>query len=66
MAKYARRRALVQSGVTTQIIFGVIATAIIAACGIFLGVEVQANKLKVSERAIGGLATQLDSHGRAG
>lgn len=46
VAKYARRRALVQSGIKTQIVFGVVATAIIAACGVFLGVEAQAKGLK--------------------
>jgi uncharacterized membrane protein YidH (DUF202 family) len=46
VAKYARRRALVQSGVKTQIVFGVVATAIIAACGVFLGVEAQAEGAK--------------------
>jgi hypothetical protein len=46
VAKYARRRALVQSGVKTQIVFGVVATAIIAACGVFLGVEAQVDGLK--------------------
>lgn len=51
VAKYAKRRALVQSGVKTQIIFGVVAAAIIAACGIFLGVEAEANKTK-AERII--------------
>jgi uncharacterized membrane protein YidH (DUF202 family) len=46
VAKYARRRALVQSGVKTQIVFGVVATAIIAACGVFLGVESQTESAK--------------------
>jgi hypothetical protein len=41
IAKYARRQALVQSGVKTQMIFGVIATSIVAACAVFLGAEVQ-------------------------
>ena len=41
VTKYAHRRALVQSGVKTQFIFGVVASAIIAACGVFLGAEVQ-------------------------
>ena len=45
VAKYAHRRALVQSGVKTQFVFGVTATAIIAACAIFLGAEVQARQL---------------------
>jgi len=39
VAKYAHKRALVQSGVKTQIVFGVVATAIVAACGIFIGAE---------------------------
>lgn len=46
VTKYAHRRALVQSGVKTQFIFGVTATAIIAACAIFLGAEVQARQLR--------------------
>jgi uncharacterized membrane protein YidH (DUF202 family) len=44
VTKYAHRRALVQTGVKTQIIFGVVATAIIAACAIFLGAEAQASR----------------------
>ena len=35
VAKYARKAALVQSGLKTQIVFGVTACAIIAACGFF-------------------------------
>lgn len=42
VSKYARRSALVQHGIKTQIIFGVVATAIIGACGLFLGAEAQA------------------------
>ncbi|EHY53169.1 hypothetical protein HRR83_005986 [Exophiala dermatitidis] len=42
VTKYAGRRALVQSGIKTQIIFGVVATAIVAACALFLGAEAQA------------------------
>jgi uncharacterized membrane protein YidH (DUF202 family) len=45
VAKYARRRALVQSGIKTQIVFGVVAIAIIAACAVFLGVEAEAKGL---------------------
>ncbi|KAK5449957.1 hypothetical protein LTS15_008530 [Exophiala xenobiotica] len=45
VAGYAGRRALVQSGVKTQIVFGVVATAIVAACGLFLGAEAQAARL---------------------
>jgi len=48
VAKYARRRALVQSGVKTQMVFGVVATAIIAACAVFLGAEVQASRTRGS------------------
>ncbi|OAP64906.1 hypothetical protein AYL99_00878 [Fonsecaea erecta] len=44
VTKYARRRALVQTGVKTQIIFGVVSTAIIAACALFLGAEAQASR----------------------
>jgi uncharacterized membrane protein YidH (DUF202 family) len=49
VAKYARRRALVQSGVKTQIVFGVIAIAIVAACGVFLGVEAQTEGAKAHQ-----------------
>lgn len=45
VTKYAHRRALVQSGVKTQFVFGVTATAIIAACAVFLGAEVQSRQL---------------------
>jgi uncharacterized membrane protein YidH (DUF202 family) len=44
VTKYAHRRALVQSGTKTQIIFGVVAVAIIAACGVFLSADVQASR----------------------
>ena len=37
--KYARKAALVQSGLKTQILFTVVASAIIVACIIFLGAE---------------------------
>ncbi|KAL1583414.1 hypothetical protein WHR41_07568 [Cladosporium halotolerans] len=36
VARYSRRQALVQSGTGTQIVFTVVATAIIAACVLFL------------------------------
>jgi Domain of unknown function (DUF202) len=39
VAKYARKDALVQSGIKTQVIFGVVSAAIIAACILFLGIE---------------------------
>lgn len=48
VAKYARRQALVQSGAKTQMVFGVVATAIIAACAVFLGAEVQASRVRKS------------------
>jgi uncharacterized membrane protein YidH (DUF202 family) len=48
VTKYAHRRALVQTGVKTQIIFGVVATAIIATCAVFLGAEAQANRMNKS------------------
>lgn len=41
VAKYARNAALVQSGLKTQIVFGIVSTAIIAACGVFLAAEAQ-------------------------
>ena len=44
VTKYAHRQALVQSGVKTQVVFGVVATAIIAACAVFLGAEAQASQ----------------------
>jgi uncharacterized membrane protein YidH (DUF202 family) len=50
VTKYAGRRALVQSGIKTQLIFGVVATAIVAACGLFLGAEAQAARMR---RALG-------------
>ncbi|KIX08603.1 uncharacterized protein Z518_03259 [Rhinocladiella mackenziei CBS 650.93] len=43
VTKYAKRRALVQSGMKTQIVFGVVATAIIAACTLFLGAQAEAH-----------------------
>ena len=46
VAKYARRKALVQSGVKTQMVFGVVTIAIIAACAVFLGVEAQTEGVK--------------------
>lgn len=46
VTKYAGRRALVQSGIKTQVIFGVVATAIIAACALFLGAEAQATRMR--------------------
>lgn len=46
VTKYAHRRALVQTGVKTQIIFGVVATAIIATCAVFLGAEAQASRAR--------------------
>lgn len=39
VAKYARKDALVQSGVKTQVIFGIVSAAIIVACILFLGIE---------------------------
>ena len=51
VAKYARRRALVQSGIKTQVVFGVLATAIIAACTVFIGVEAEA-KSSVPQRIV--------------
>ena len=38
-----------QSGLKTQFVFGVVATAIIAACGVFLGAEAQANRIKAHQ-----------------
>lgn len=47
VTKYAGRRALVQSGIKTQVIFGVVATAIVAACALFLGAEAQAARMRL-------------------
>jgi uncharacterized membrane protein YidH (DUF202 family) len=44
VTKYARRRALVQTGMKTQMVFAVVTVAIIAACALFLGAEVQASR----------------------
>lgn len=44
VTKYSRRQAIVQSGVKTQLIFGGVATAIIAACAVFLGAEAHARR----------------------
>lgn len=55
VAKYARKAALVQSGLKTQIVFGVTASAIIAACGVFLGAEAQRDAMNkgISNEAAG-------------
>jgi uncharacterized membrane protein YidH (DUF202 family) len=42
VTKYARRAALVQTGLKTQVIFTMVSLAIIAACALFLGADVQA------------------------
>jgi len=42
--KYARRRALVQSGWKTQVVFTVVATAIVASCVLFLSTNAQSQK----------------------
>jgi len=36
VSRYARRQAIVQTGVGTQVVFTVVATAIVAACVLFL------------------------------
>lgn len=45
VAKYARKAAIVQSGLKTQLVFGVVSCAIIAACGVFLAAEAQRSSL---------------------
>ncbi|KIV93403.1 hypothetical protein PV10_04616 [Exophiala mesophila] len=45
VTKYANRRALVQSGIKTQFVSLIVATAIIVACGLFLGSEAQASRV---------------------
>ncbi|ETI20783.1 hypothetical protein G647_07125 [Cladophialophora carrionii CBS 160.54] len=44
VTKYAKRRALVQTGMKTQAVFLVVSAAIIAACALFLAAEVQASR----------------------
>ena len=51
VTKYARRRAMVQTGMKTQIVFGLVSTAIIAACALFLGAEVQASRERATTSA---------------
>ena len=46
VAKYARKAALVQSGVKTQIVLGVVSCAIVAACGVFLASASQQARMK--------------------
>lgn len=46
VAGYAKRRALVQSGMKTQIVFMVVAVAIVATCGLFLAAEAQSNSAR--------------------
>lgn len=48
VTKYANRRALVQSGIKTQFVSLFVATAIIVACGLFLGSEAQASRVRGS------------------
>jgi uncharacterized membrane protein YidH (DUF202 family) len=42
VSRYAHGQALVQSGVKTQVLFGVVSTAIVAACVLFLGLDAMA------------------------
>lgn len=44
VAKYARKDALVQSGIKTQVIFGVVSFAIVVACVLLIGVEAAARR----------------------
>lgn len=48
VTKYARRRALVQTGMKTQIMFGIVSVAIITACGLFLGAEAEASRQRLA------------------
>ena len=41
VAKYARKAAVVQSGLKTQLVFGLVSCAIIAACAVFLAAQGQ-------------------------
>jgi uncharacterized membrane protein YidH (DUF202 family) len=44
VTKYARRAALVQTGLKTQVVFTIVSLAIITACALFLGADVQASR----------------------
>lgn len=58
VAKYARRAALVQSGMKTQIVFGVVSCAIIAACGVLIAADAQ--KTQIHGKSLAGIS---HSHG---
>lgn len=44
VTKYARKKALVQTGWRTQMVVGILAAVIAGCCGLFLGVEAKAQK----------------------
>lgn len=52
VAKYARKAALVQSGLKTQVVFGIVSFAIIGACTVFLAAEAQRTDM-VKKRNLG-------------
>lgn len=58
VAKYARKAALVQSGLKTQIVFGIVSFAIIGACTVFLAAEAQRTDT-VEKRSIGSSPARL-------
>lgn len=64
IAKYARKAALVQSGLKTQIVFGIVSTAIIAACTVFLAAEAQ--RTDATERSLNPSAVGSLQNGRVG
>ncbi|KAJ9602709.1 hypothetical protein H2200_012903 [Cladophialophora chaetospira] len=59
VTKYARRQAIVQTGMKTQVVFGVVTAAIIVACGLFLGAEVQAERDRVKNDNFVGIVLTL-------
>lgn len=52
VAKYARKAAVVQSGLKTQLVFGLVSCAIIAACAVFLAAEGQSQITTNSAAAV--------------
>lgn len=70
VARYARREALVQSGVKTQVVFGVTATGIVAACAVLLwsGGQARAEGLRVKAlcEGQGGVWVRTSSKGGLG
>lgn len=67
VAKYARKAALVQSGLKTQVVFGVVSCAIVAACALFLAAASQrASMTKGTVSAQGNVPVAHSIHAVAG